>query len=98
MPPAGPGSFREAPSRAFRAFEDCGSLRPVTIFNRRNALLGWLTWNATKKYAERKARSTAGVESKRSKRALVLGAVAAAGTVLFFWRRKGDEELPPPAE
>jgi hypothetical protein len=70
----------------------------VTIFNRRNALLGWLTWTATKKYAEQKARSAAGVEGRRSKRGLVLGAVAAAGAVLFFWRRKGDEELPPPAE
>jgi hypothetical protein len=70
----------------------------VTIFNRRNALLGWVTWTVTKKYAEQKARSAAGVEGKRSKRALVLGAVAAAGAVLFFWRRKGDAELPPPAE
>jgi hypothetical protein len=70
----------------------------MTIFNRRNALLGWLTWTATKKYAEQKARSAAGVEGRRSKRGLVLGAVAAAGAVLFFWRRKGDEEVPPPAE
>jgi hypothetical protein len=70
----------------------------MTIFNRRNALLGWLTWTATKKYAEQKARSTTGVERKRSKRALVLGALAAAGAVLVFWRHKSADELPPPAE
>jgi hypothetical protein len=70
----------------------------VTIFNRRNALLGWITWTATKKYAEQKARSAAGVESKRSKRALVIGAIAAAGAFLVFWRHKSPDELPPPAE
>ena len=70
----------------------------MTIFNRRNALLGWLTWTATKKYAEQKARSSAGVEGKRSKRALVIGAIAAAGAFLLIWRRKSPDELPPPAE
>ncbi len=70
----------------------------MTIFNRRNAMLGWLTWTATKKYAEQRARSAAGVEHRRSKRALVLGAIAAAGVVIFFWRHKSAEELPPPAE
>jgi hypothetical protein len=70
----------------------------VTIFNRRNALLGWLTWTATKKYAEQKARSAASVEGKRSKRALVIGALAAAGALLLFWRHKSADELPPPAE
>jgi hypothetical protein len=70
----------------------------VTIFNRRNALLGWLTWTATKKYAEQKARSAASAEGKRSKRALVIGALAAAGALLVFWRHKSADELPPPAE
>jgi hypothetical protein len=70
----------------------------MTIFNRRNALLGWLTWTATKKYAEQKARSSTGAERKRSKRALVLGALAAAGAFVVFWRHKSADELPPPAE
>ena len=70
----------------------------MTIFNRRNALLGWVTWTATKKYAETKARSAAGAESRRSKWALVIGALAAAGAFLVFWRHKSPDELPPPAE
>jgi hypothetical protein len=70
----------------------------VTIFNRRNAMLGWATWTVTKKYAERKAKSAAAPEGRRSKKALVFGALAAAGAVLLFWRHKGDDELPPPAE
>ena len=70
----------------------------MTIFNRRNAMLGWLTWTVGKKYDERRARSAAGLEGGRSKRALVLGALAAAGAFLVFWRHKGADELPPPAE
>ncbi len=72
----------------------------MTIFNRRNAALGWLTWTVGKQFAERKARSAAGREEgqsrtkkKKKKTKLVLGTLAAAGAVLFVWRRHdGGEE------
>ena len=70
----------------------------MTIFNRRNAMLGWATWTVSKKYAERKAKSAAAAKRGRSKKALVFGALAAAGAFVLFWRHKGDDELPPPAE
>lgn len=67
----------------------------MPIINRRNALLGWLTWTIGKRVAEKKARSVVRPEEKRSKAALVMGALAAAGAVLFFWRRRDEGEQPP---
>lgn len=67
----------------------------MSIINRRNALLGWLTWRIGKRVAERKARSVVRPEEGRSKAALVMGALAAAGAVLFFWRRRDEGDRPP---
>lgn len=69
----------------------------MSIFNRRNAALGWLTWTVGKRFAERKARSVVRPDEGRSKKKLVVGALAAVGAAVFFWRRR-DDELPPPAE
>ena len=63
------------------------------IVNRRNAVLGWLTWQAGKRFAARKARSAVpGVEDGRPNKGLIVSALAAVAAVLFFWRRKGPEE------
>ena len=67
----------------------------MSIFNRRNAALGWLTWRVGKRMAERKARSVVGaVDDGPSKKKLFVGALAAVGAVLFFWRRRDDEQPP----
>jgi hypothetical protein len=61
------------------------------IVNRRNAVLGWLTWTVGKRAAKRKARSAVpAIEGRRpNKPAVGLAAgVAALGSVLFFWRKK----------
>jgi hypothetical protein len=64
----------------------------VGIVNRRNAVLGWLTWQAGKRVAARKARSAVpGVESGRPNKGLIVSALAAVAAVLFFWRRKGPD-------
>lgn len=70
----------------------------MTIFNRRNAALGWATWTIAKQVAERKARSAAKPEedgSGKKKKTLVIGALAAAGAVVFFWRRRDSGDEPP---
>jgi LPXTG-motif cell wall-anchored protein len=66
------------------------------IVNKRNALLGWMTWNIGKRVARRKAKAAVpAIEGGRpNKPAVGLAAgLAALGGVLFFWRRKkgGDE-------
>ena len=74
-----------------------GSLSHVSIFNRRNAALGWLTWMLGKRVAEVKARSVVSGDEGRSKKKLFVGALAAVGAVLFFWRRRDEDEQPPSA-
>jgi hypothetical protein len=68
----------------------------VTIFNRRNAALGWATWAVGKRFARKKAKSAVpSVEEGRPNKGLILSALAAVGAVLFFWRRKRSDETAP---
>ena len=61
------------------------------MLNKRYALLGWLTWRIGKRMAARKARAavTNGDEG-RSKKRLIVPALAAAGAAVFFWKRRAD--------
>ena len=70
----------------------------MSIVNKRNAVLGWLTWNVGKRLARKKARSAVPtIEAGRpNKPAVGLAAgLAALGGILLFWRKKkksgGDE-------
>jgi hypothetical protein len=58
------------------------------IVNKRNALLGWVTWKAAKIVAKEKARTAKpGVEGGRpNKPAIAAGAATAAGSMIV-WRR-----------
>jgi hypothetical protein len=58
------------------------------IVNKRNAVLGWLTWTLGKRVAKRKARSAVpAVEGGHPNRpAMVAGAAALFGSLLF-WRK-----------
>ena len=77
------------------------SLQRMAIFNRRNAVLGWISWLVAKRLLSKKAREAVPgtVEgSRRPNKAAIAGALAAVGGVLWFWRRKSsDDELPEPA-
>ena len=71
----------------------------MSIFNRRNAVMGWLSWLVAKRVLRKKAKDAVPgtVEgSKRPNKGAIATAVAALG-VLWFWRRKSSDELPPPA-
>jgi LPXTG-motif cell wall-anchored protein len=61
------------------------------IVNKRNAVLGWMTWNVGKRVARKKAKAAKpAIEGGRPNKPAVglAAALATLGGVLFFWRRK----------
>ena len=74
----------------------------MSIFNKRYAVLGWLTWVGAKTVVKHNARQAmpGTVEgSKRPNKGAIAAGVAAVVGVLWFWRKSsGDPEWPPAAE
>jgi hypothetical protein len=73
----------------------------MSIFNRRNAVMGWISWLVAKRVLKRKAKDAlpGTVEgSRRPNKGAIATALAAVTGLLWFWRRKSsDDELPPTA-
>jgi hypothetical protein len=70
----------------------------MTILNKRNAVMGWLTWLAAKRVLKKKAREAlpGTVEgSKRPNKGAIATGLAAVGGLLWFWRRKSPDDAPP---
>jgi hypothetical protein len=96
MPPAGPGgvlpfSLEAAlPQERPLLWTGLGTVTSMSILNRRNAVVGWLTTKVVKRVVKKKA--TDAVPSARTGGAAA-GAVAALGGALFFWKKKrsGDD-------
>ncbi len=65
------------------------------VINRRNAVVGWLTWTVGKRVLKKKARDAVpGIDSEtkkpnRSAIALAFAAVVGAAT---FWKKRGGDE------
>ncbi|MCP9486604.1 MAG: hypothetical protein MSC30_12130 [Gaiellaceae bacterium MAG52_C11] len=67
----------------------------MSIFNRRNAAMGWLSWLVAKRVLRKKAKDAipGTVEgSKRPNKGAILSLLAAVGGALWFWRRQGDDD------
>ena len=63
------------------------------ILNKRNAVLGWATWQVGKSAAKHKAKQSLKPDesSRRPGKGMVVGTLAAAGGALWFLRRRrGD--------
>ena len=71
-----------------------GYARPMGLMNRRNALLGWAVWTATKQVAKQKAKSTVSTDDSRipNKRAVAAGIAAVGGALWFLQRRSGSDD------
>ena len=70
----------------------------MSIFNRRNAVLGWLTWVGAKTVVKHKAKAAVPgrVEgSWRPNMGAIAAGLAAVGGALWFWRRKSADETAP---
>jgi len=59
----------------------------MSIVNKRNAVVGWLTLKVGKRVVRKKAQEAA-ASGKHAGRGAATGVLAAIGGVLFFWRRK----------
>jgi hypothetical protein len=70
----------------------------VSIFNRRNAAIGWLTWSVGKRVLKQKARGSVpsvDTNSKKPNRSAIALAAAGAVGVLAFRRRRSGGDSPP---
>ena len=67
------------------------------IFNKRNAMLGWLAWKVGKGAAKKKAKGAMPGKSQtggKTKAGLFAGAAAALGGLALFRRRHKDGSEP----
>lgn len=58
------------------------------IINKRNAVLGWATWQVGKSAARHRAKQSLKPNNRRPGKGAIAGALAAAGGALWFWRRR----------
>ena len=68
----------------------------MSVFNRRNAAVGWVAWAVGKRVLKRKAKSAVpsiDPESKRPNRSALALLVASGVGALTFWKKRsgGDE-------
>ena len=66
----------------------------MSIMNRRNAVIGWLTWLTAKRVLKKKAKEAVPgtVEgSKRPNKGAIAAGLATLGGALWFWRRRQGE-------
>lgn len=71
----------------------------MSVFNRRNAAVGWVTWAVGKRVLKRKAKDavpTIDPESKKPNKSAIALLVAAAAGALTFWRKRTGDGSPPP--
>ena len=65
------------------------------MFNRRNALIGWLVWQVGTRVIKRKAKEalpSVDRDTKRPNRTFVLLGLAGAGAAAYFWFRHGSSD------
>ena len=72
----------------------------MSVINRRNAVMGWLTWEVGKRLIRWKAmHAVPKVEDRRpNKGAIALFAATVGGVVFFLRRRSGGDDDSSPSE
>jgi hypothetical protein len=70
-----------------------GYARAMGLVNRRNALLGWAVWTATKRAAKQRAKSAGrSDDSHMPNKSAVAAAIAAVGGAVWFLRRRAGSD------
>ena len=70
----------------------------MSVFNRRNAVMGWMAWTVGKRVVKRKAKDAVpaiDAETKKPNKSAI--ALLVAGTVgaLAFWRKRAGGDSDP---
>ena len=66
----------------------------MSIFNRRNAILGWAVWQGSKRFAKLKAKGVTPSRGGSNKSLLALGLAGAAGALTFWRKRRSGDSTP----
>jgi hypothetical protein len=67
----------------------------VSVFNRRNAAVGWLTWVVGKRVLKKKAKDAVpsiDPESKKPNKSAIALLIASAAGALTFWRKRSGDD------
>jgi LPXTG-motif cell wall-anchored protein len=67
----------------------------MSVFNKRNAVLGWAVWQVSKVAAKRKVKSAApgrSGDSMRPNKGAIAAGVAAVGGAVLFWRKRRSSD------
>ena len=74
----------------------------MSVFNRRNAVVGWLAWSVGKRAMKKKAKGAVpaiDAESRKpNKSAIALGVASVVGVLTFWKKRSGGGGDVPPAD
>ena len=74
----------------------------MSVFNRRNAALGWVAWAVGKRVLKKKAKDAVPAvdpETKKPNKSAVALLIASAVGVATVWkRRSGDDDAPPESD
>jgi hypothetical protein len=68
------------------------------VFNRRNAVVGWVAWAVGKRVIKKKAKDvvpTIDTETKKPNKSAIALLVAGAVGVLTFWKKRSGDDAPP---
>jgi hypothetical protein len=67
----------------------------VSVFNRRNAAVGWLAWAVGKRVLKRKAKDAVPAidpETRKPNKSAIALLIASAFGVATFWRRRAGDD------
>ena len=73
----------------------------MSVFNRRNAAVGWVTWLVGKRVLKKKAKGAVPAidpESKKPNKSAIALLVAGSVGALTFWRKRTGDDTPPAAQ
>jgi hypothetical protein len=66
----------------------------MSVFNRRNAAMGWMAWAVGKRVLKKKAKGAVPAidpESKKPNKSAIALLIASAVGVATFWRKRADD-------
>ena len=70
----------------------------MSVFNRRNAVMGWMAWAVGKRVLKKKAKDAVpaiDTETKKPNKSAIALLVAGAVGMLTFWRKRSGDDAPP---